>query len=115
MATAALTEAAVAPGRFREALRRHPTAIVGGIVLAAMILVAVLAPWLGTVDPQAVEPVNRLKQPSAEVWFGTDMLGRDVYSRVVYGARVSLAVGLAVAFLSTLIGLAIGLDRKSVV
>jgi peptide/nickel transport system permease protein len=109
MATAALAAGAVSPGRFREALRRHPTAIVGGAVLAAMILVAALAPWLGTVDPEAVEPVNRLKQPSGEVWFGTDMLGRDVYSRVVYGARVSLAVGLAVAFLSTLIGLAIGL------
>jgi peptide/nickel transport system permease protein len=98
-----------AMGRFREALRRHPTAIVGGIALAAMILIAVLAPWLGTVDPQAVAPVNRLKQPSEQFWFGTDMLGRDVYSRVVYGARVSLVVGLAVAFLSTLMGLAIGL------
>src|SRR5262245_7661549 len=95
--------------RFREAFRRHPTAIVGGLVLAAMVLVAALAPWLATVDPQAVAPVQRLKQPSAEFWFGTDMLGRDVYSRVVYGARVSLAVGLAVAFLSTLVGLAIGL------
>src|SRR5687768_18429485 len=117
MATAAITTTSISPtlGRFRDALRRHPTAIAGGIVLAAMILVAALAPWLGTTDPQAVEPVNRLKQPSGEYWFGTDMLGRDVYSRVVYGARVSLAVGLAVAFLSTLIGLAIGLDRKSVV
>src|SRR5262245_62898177 len=74
-----------------------------------MLLVAALAPWLATVDPQAVAPVQRLKQPSAQFWFGTDMLGRDVYSRVVYGARVSLAVGLAVAFLSTLVGLAIGL------
>ena len=109
MATVALAADVVAPGRFREALRRHPTAIIGGVVLVAMILVAAFAPWLGTVDPQAVEPVNRLKQPSGEYWFGTDMLGRDVYSRVVYGARVSLAVGLAVAFLSTLIGLAIGL------
>ena len=94
---------------FKDAFRRHPTAIVGGIVLLAMILVAILAPWLGTTDPQAVAPIQRLKQPSAEYWFGTDMLGRDVYSRVVYGARVSLTVGLAVALLSTLIGLAIGL------
>ena len=94
---------------FREALRRHPTAIVGAVVLLAMILVAVLAPWLGTVDPQAVAPVKRLKQPGAEWWFGTDMMGRDVYSRVLYGARVSLAVGIAVAVFSTLVGLAIGL------
>ena len=95
--------------RFRDAFRRHPTAIVGGVVLLAMILIAVFAPWLGTVDPQALAPVKRLKQPSAEYWFGTDMLGRDVYSRVIYGARVSLTVGIAVALFSTLVGLAIGL------
>ena len=95
--------------RFKDALRRHPTAILGGVVLLAMIALAIAAPWLGTVDPQAVSPVKRLKPPFGEYWFGTDMLGRDVYSRVVYGARVSLAVGLAVALFSTLAGLAIGL------
>jgi peptide/nickel transport system permease protein len=94
---------------FREALRRHPTAIVGGVVLLLMILVALLAPWLGTVDPQAVAVAKRLKQPSGEFWFGSDMMGRDVYSRVVYGSRVSLAIGIAVALASTLVGLAIGL------
>ena len=95
--------------QFRDAFRRHPTAIVGGIVLLAMVLCALFAPWLGTVDPQAVTPVNRLKQPSAAFWFGTDMLGRDVYSRVVYGARVSLSIGIAVALFSIAAGLAIGL------
>jgi peptide/nickel transport system permease protein len=95
--------------RFRDAFRRHPTAIIGGAVLLLMILIAVFAPLLGTVDPQAVEPVRRLKPPSAEFWFGSDMLGRDVYSRVIYGARVSLVVGLAVAVLSILIGLSLGL------
>jgi peptide/nickel transport system permease protein len=94
---------------FREALRRHPMAIVGAVVLVLMILVALLAPWLGTVDPQAVTVVKRLKQPGVEFWFGSDMMGRDVYSRVLYGARVSLTIGLAVAFFSTLVGLAIGL------
>jgi peptide/nickel transport system permease protein len=95
--------------RLKNALRRHPTAIAGAAVLGVMILIAVFAPWLGTIDPQAVAPIRRLKPPSAEYWFGSDMLGRDVYSRVVYGARVSLAVGLAVALFSTLVGLAIGL------
>ncbi len=95
--------------RFKDALRRHPTAIAGAVVLLAMIALAFAAPWLGTVDPQAVSPVKRLKPPFGEYWFGTDMLGRDVYSRVVYGARVSLSVGLAVALASTLAGLAIGL------
>jgi peptide/nickel transport system permease protein len=74
-----------------------------------MIAVAAFAPWLGTVDPQAVSPLRRLKPPSAEFWFGSDMLGRDVYSRVIYGARVSLVVGLAVAVLSILVGLVLGL------
>jgi peptide/nickel transport system permease protein len=71
--------------------------------------VAILAPWLGTVDPQALSPVKRLKPPSSEYWFGTDMLGRDVYSRVVFGTRVSLTVGIAVAILSTVLGLALGM------
>lgn len=95
--------------RFRDALRRHPTAIVGGVVLLLMVLLALLAPWLGTTDPLALAPVKRLRPPSAENWFGTDMIGRDVYSRVIYGTRVSLTVGLAVALLATSIGLAIGL------
>jgi peptide/nickel transport system permease protein len=95
--------------RFKDALRRHPTAIFGAAVLLAMIALALAAPWLGTVDPQAMSPVKRLRDPSAEYWFGTDMLGRDVYSRTLFGARVSLTVGLAVALLSTLVGLAIGL------
>jgi peptide/nickel transport system permease protein len=78
-------------------------------VLLAMIALALAAPLLGTVDPQAMSPVKRLRDPSAEYWFGSDMLGRDVYSRVLFGARVSLTVGFAVAILSTLVGLAIGL------
>ena len=84
-------------------------AIVGGVILVIMIVVALFAPWLGTIDPQAVSPAKRLRPPSSTYWFGTDMLGRDVYSRVVYGARISLIVGLAVAVLSTLLGIVIGL------
>jgi peptide/nickel transport system permease protein len=95
--------------RFQDAFRRHPMAIVGGVILALMIVVALFAPWLGTIDPQAVSPAKRLRPPSSTYWFGTDMLGRDVYSRVVYGARISLIVGLAVAVLSTLLGIVIGL------
>jgi len=95
--------------RFREAFRRHPTALIGGAIIVAMVAVAVFAPWLGTIDPQAVAPIKRLRPPSEQFWFGTDMLGRDVYSRVLYGARVSLVVGLAVAGFATIVGLAIGL------
>ena len=67
------------------------------------------APWLGTVDPTALAPAQRTRAPSPAHWFGTDMLGRDIYSRVVYGARVSLTVGFSVALLASAIGLAIGL------
>jgi peptide/nickel transport system permease protein len=89
-------------------IRRHPTIIVGGILLAIMVAMAIFAPWLGTVDPQALSPIKRLKWPSAAYWFGTDMLGRDVYSRTIYGARVSLEVGISVAVFSTALGLLIG-------
>ncbi|MBV9587799.1 MAG: ABC transporter permease, partial [Alphaproteobacteria bacterium] len=89
-------------------VRRHPTIIIGGALLLMMTVMAVFAPYLGTVDPQALSPIRRLRWPSAQYWFGTDMLGRDVYSRTIYGARVSLIVGLSVAALSTVLGLAIG-------
>ena len=89
--------------------KRYPFAVIGAATLLLMGFIAVFAPYLATVDPQAVTPLNRLKPPSWEYWFGTDALGRDVYSRVMYGTRVSLTVGIAVAFLSTLIGMAIGL------
>ena len=94
---------------WRATVRRHPTIVVGMALLAVMAAMAIFAPWLGTQDPQAISPIARLRWPSAEHWFGTDMLGRDVYSRTIYGARVSLIVGLGVALLSTGLGLAIGL------
>jgi peptide/nickel transport system permease protein len=90
-------------------IRRHPTIIMGAILLGVMVLSAIFAPYLGTRDPQALSPIQRLHWPSAENWFGTDMLGRDVYSRTIYGARVSLTVGLSVALLSTALGLVLGL------
>ena len=93
----------------RTYIRRHPTMTIGGVLLGLMVLIAIFAPYLGTVDPQALSPIRRLRWPSAEHWFGTDMLGRDVYSRVIYGARVSLIVGFAVASIASAVGLAIGL------
>ena len=90
-------------------LSNHPTVAIGGALLLLLVLVAIFAPYLGTVDPTALAPARRTRAPSADFWFGTDLLGRDVYSRVLYGARVSLAVGLSVATLASLTGLAIGL------
>ncbi|HWM46879.1 MAG TPA: ABC transporter permease [Xanthobacteraceae bacterium] len=101
--------AVVRPGLLRETLRRHPTAVLGGVLLVLVIGAAVLAPWLGTVDPEALNPIRRLRPPNLENWFGTDSVGRDIYSRVLYGTRVSLIVGFSVAVASTAIGLVIGL------
>src|SRR5437763_6493538 len=100
---------APARGRVRTFVRRHPTAVIGAVLLALMVVMAIAAPWLGTVDPQALAPIKRLRWPSAQYWFGTDMLGRDVYSRTLYGARVSLIVALSTALLSVGFGLAIGM------
>jgi peptide/nickel transport system permease protein len=90
-------------------LRNHTTVAIGGALLLCLVLVAIFAPYLGTIDPTALAPAKRTRAPSADFWFGSDMLGRDIYSRVLYGARVSLSVGLSVALLATLAGLAIGL------
>ena len=109
----ALAPAEIAPVVQRqwlgETARRHPTVMIGVMLLLAMAAMALLAPYLGTVDPVAVAPVKRLRPPSELYWFGTDSYGRDVYSRTLYGARVSLTVGLSVAMFGTALGLAIGL------
>jgi len=90
-------------------LRRHPTVAIGGLIVLVLVLMAVLAPWLGTRDPTALSPIHRTRNPSAQFWFGTDLLGRDVYSRVLYGARISLIVGFSVAALCFVFGTLIGL------
>ncbi|MCT4474251.1 ABC transporter permease [Bosea sp. SSUT22] len=104
-------------------LLTNVSVLIGGVVLVVMTLIALLAPQLGTVDPTAIDPVARNKKPGFErtiraddgtsstftYRMGTDSLGRDVYSRVVYGARISLAISIAVALASIAIGLVIGL------
>jgi peptide/nickel transport system permease protein len=90
-------------------IRRHPTIVIGGGIFGLMLALALFAPWLGTIDPTALFPAHRLRWPSAEYWFGSDTLGRDIYSRTIYGARVSLTVGISVALFSTGLGLFIGL------
>ncbi len=91
-----------------EFIRRHPTIIVGGLLLFVITLAALLAPWIAR-DPIAFEPINRLKPPGSEFWLGTDSLGRDIFARMVYGARISLIVGLSVAVIAIVSGGVIGL------
>ncbi len=95
-------------GRVLTFIRRHPTTALGAALLGVMLFIALFAPWLGTTDPTAIAPAKRIRDPSVLYWFGTDMLGRDIYSRVLYGARVSLGVGFAVALVSSVVGTAIG-------
>ena len=102
-----LRQAAVA--KYKWTWRRHPMFIVGLAVLVFMGLLAVLAPVLWTVDPTGVDPPNRLKEPGGEYWFGTDFVGRDVYSRVIYGARISLLVGFSVGALTAVSAAILGL------
>ena len=97
------------PAPLLRTLRRNPTMVGGACFLLVMLVAALAAPWLGTIDPEELNPIDRLRGPSLAHWFGTDMLGRDLYSRAVYGTRISLTVGLCVAVLSLTIGLAIGL------
>ena len=107
IATTALAPPVVA-GRWRW-LRKHPTLIIGGLLLIAVATIALGAPWLATHDVQDIDPLARLQPPSAEHRFGTDALGRDVYSRALLGGRISLVVGGTVAMLATVFGVGLGM------
>jgi len=118
-----IAPAPVKPNAALRGLLRNPAVLFGGAVITIVLLMGLLAPWLGTIDPAAINPIARNKVPGAEfsirtdtgerikmiAAFGTDGLGRDVYSRVIYGARVSLLVGVSVAVISVAVGLFIGL------
>jgi peptide/nickel transport system permease protein len=94
--------------RLVEFSRYNPTVVGGAAVLAGMAVLALLAPYFGF-DPIEINPIERLKPPSLQHPFGTDNLGRDIFSRTLHGGRISLIVGLSVAVLTALIGLVIGL------
>ena len=93
----------------RGLLRRYPMVAIGASLFIVVLVVTLLAPWLATHDPLEMDPIARLRAPSAEHLLGTDALGRDVWSRTLYGGRISLLVGLAVGLLASVIGLAVGL------
>jgi len=96
---------------FAELMRTLKSApvLVALVALVIVMLIALLAPFLGTTDPLAIAPGERLRRMSSAHRLGTDAFGRDVYSRVLYGARISLLVGIVVALASVAIGLVIGL------
>jgi peptide/nickel transport system permease protein len=95
-------------GRVRGFVRRYPTVAAGGAIIVVMLLVAVFAPVLTSFDPTAIAPSQRIRDPSVAHWFGTDMLGRDIYARTLYGTRISLLVGFSVALLASAAGTLVG-------
>lgn len=86
-----------------------PAGVVGSIILLVLLACVIFAPALATHDPYAVEIESKLQAPSSKHWFGTDTVGRDVYSRVIYGSRYSLAAGSIVVGVAVLVGSIIGL------
>jgi peptide/nickel transport system permease protein len=121
MRTSALASTSVA-GAAPMHRPRGPTAIllrklfgrrvvlVGAVILAIVALAALLAPWITPYDPMALKVLDRLQSPRGTHWFGTDELGRDVFSRVVFGARYSLLIGALVVLVSTNCGVLLGLS-----
>lgn len=101
------------PSRRRLRLwpRQRPgwAVMIAAVCLALIVIVAILAPWLAPHDPLNMSPANRLKPPGEDYWLGSDAYGRDLLSRVLYGARVSLIVGIGSALISVVIGLPLGI------
>jgi peptide/nickel transport system permease protein len=110
MSEASLSAIAVSerPRNIRRFWRRNPTLLIGGGVIAVMVLLALAAPLFAG-NPLAMDPMHRLRPPSSLLWFGSDNLGRDVFARTVFGARISLLLGVTVAFGAIAGGLLLGL------
>jgi len=90
-------------------LFRRRVVLAGAAILAVVALAALLAPWIAPYDPMALKVLDRLQSPRATHWFGTDELGRDVFSRVIFGARYSLLIGALVVVVSMVCGVLLGL------
>lgn len=89
-------------------IRRNPLATVGLLLVSIFVLFAFFAPWIAPKDPAHIDLPTRLQSPSANHWFGTDELGRDIFSRVIHGARISMLVGASVVAASLVLGLIFG-------
>jgi peptide/nickel transport system permease protein len=105
--------------RFLIFSRRNPMVVGGAVLLSLMLSIAIVTGVIDLInylwevklgpDPMRLNPIKRLRPPQEGIWFGTDMFGRDLWARALWGSQISLVIGLSVAVLSTVIGLAIGL------
>ncbi|MDQ6977035.1 MAG: ABC transporter permease, partial [Ghiorsea sp.] len=91
-----------------QTLKSNPLMLTGAIIVAFVSTIAIFAPWLAPYDPDHIVIRDMLLSPSAEHWCGTDTLGRDVFSRLLYGARISLLVGLVAVGIALLVGIILG-------
>jgi len=91
-----------------DLIRRQPLASAGGLVVLIMIFASIFANFLSPYDPEAASWVNQLTPPSAEFWLGTDAFGRDILTRIIFGARTALFVGFTAAFVGATSGLILG-------
>lgn len=95
--------------RVREIVTSSPLVFIAAVILAIIVLSALFAPWVVPHDPVRLTPSVRLKSPSETYWLGTDAFGRDLFSRIIYGGRISLVVGAAAAVFAVVLGLTLGL------
>jgi peptide/nickel transport system permease protein len=93
---------------FWQRMLSHKVGMIGLVLIVAILIIALLAPWIATHDPLKVDVANREAQPSAEYLFGTDDFGRDIFSRVIYGTRISLYISCLSVLLATIFGVIIG-------
>ena len=95
--------------KFKKFVKKNPAFIVYCILALAIVLVAVFAPLIATHDPYAAVLADAVKAPSSEHWFGTDKMGRDLFSRVIFGARTSLTAALCLVAIIVVVGTALGI------
>jgi peptide/nickel transport system permease protein len=88
--------------------RHNPLAAIGAVLIVTFVIFALCAPWISPQDPAAINLPTRLDTPSRAHWFGTDELGRDIFSRIIFGARISMLVGSCVVLASLTLGLIVG-------
>ncbi|MGI9336146.1 MAG: ABC transporter permease [Gammaproteobacteria bacterium] len=98
-----------ATGRFWRTLLRSPAGVIGSAIVLLLVAVALLAPWIAPFDPLQMGAGKRLTPPGSMHWFGTDEFGRDLFTRVVFGARLTLKIGVIAVGISLTAGLALGL------
>ena len=91
-----------------QQLYKRKIAFAGFVFIVALAFSALLAPWVSGSDPLEINPIDRLQSPSASHWFGTDNFGRDTWSRVIYGARMTVITGLGVVIFAILFGVLFG-------